>query len=251
MGKPCEGKEKSFYDSWTFIILVCLVLPIAFRSVAYAPFHIPSSSMKPTLLIGDFIFVSKYAYGYSRYSFPLGVPFFTGRTGDERPQRGDVVVFRPPSTPNIDFIKRVIGLPGDTIQMRGGELFINAKKVERMPMEDFVDEEEDGTVRRIKRYIETLPNGVSYATLDDEPTGRLDNTRMFKVPEGHYFMMGDNRDHSADSRTPGVSYVPEENLVGQAKIIFVSTSSKLWKFWEWGDSIRTERAFAPVTTVRR
>lgn len=239
-------KKKSFYDSWAFLILLCVVVPILFRSLLFAPFHIPSGSMKSTLLVGDFIFVSKFSYGYSRFSFPLGYPFFHGRIGSGRPDRGDVAVFRPPPNPQIDFIKRVVGLPGDTVQMKNSRLYINGQLVPRKRIEDFIATDAKGNSRVIKQYIETLPGGVSHRVLDDDSHGPLDNTRLFKVPEGHYFMMGDNRDHSSDSRTTTVGFVPEENLVGKANIIFISTASKLWKFWTWGEAMRGERFFTGI-----
>lgn len=239
--KKAENKKMRFYETWTFLILLCLVLPILLRSLWYAPFHIPSGSMKPTLLIGDYIFVSKSAYGYSRYSFPLGIRFFESRVFDKKPERGDVIVFRQPPNPRVDFIKRLVGLPGDKIQVKAGVLYINGKQVPRSRTDDFIEEDEDGSLRRYKRYIETLPNGVSYPVLDERQNGGLDNTPVFTVPDEHYFFMGDNRDNSADSRTNTVGYVPSENLVGKAELIFISTSSRLWKIWEWFTSMRTER----------
>ncbi len=237
-----KRKELRFYETWTFIILFCLILPLAVRSLVAAPFHIPSDSMKSTLLVGDFLFVDKSAYGYSRYSFPLGIPFFEGRINFTEPTRGDVIVFRPAPTPEIDFIKRLVGLPGDRIQVKKGELYINGTKVKREQIEDFVDIRPNGDHVRMKRYIETLPNGVSYETLDANPHGRLDNTLVYEVPEGHYFMMGDNRDNSSDSRVPSiVGFVPAENLVGKAERIFVSTEGSILAFWTWFDTIRTER----------
>lgn len=237
-------KKRPFHESWTFIILLCIGFPLLFRSLAYAPFHIPSGSMKPTLLVGDFLFVSKSSYGYSKYSFPLSPDLFSGRLLGEKPKRGDIVVFRPPSDTKTDYIKRLIGLPGDTIQMVNGELYLNGEKVKRVEDGVFEDAgEEDSRPRTIKRYIETLPNGVSYHIIDDINGSSTDNTPLYKVPEGHYFMMGDNRDHSADSRTRVVSYVPEENLVGRGDIIFFSTSSHFWEVWKWPTHVRPERVF--------
>jgi len=235
------NKKLRFYETWAFIIFFCLILPMSFRSLFYAPFHIPSGSMKPTLLIGDFIFVAKGAYGYSRYSFPLGIDLFSGRINAKQPKRGDIIVFRPPPTPGTDFIKRLIGLPGDSIQIIEGELYINNKKVERKRIEDFVEDEPNGSVQRYKQYIETLPNGVSYRVLDDISDNPLDNTPAFFVPNRHYFFMGDNRDHSADSRTTTVGLVPEQNLIGRTEIIFFSVSDSLWKFWNWFSTMRGER----------
>ncbi len=247
-----EKKKLRFYESWTFLILVCIVFPLVFRALIYSPFHIPSGSMKPSLLIGDFIFVSKSSYGYSRYSFaipllaPRGIGMFEGRKFSEQPKRGDVIVFRPPPTPHIDYIKRLVGLPGDRIQMKNGELYINGDKVERKRVEDFTDTDEDGNTRIIRHYKETLPNGVTYSVLDDELDGEWDNTEVYKVPEGHYFLMGDNRDNSADSRTPAVGFVPAENLVGRADVVFISTEDNLWKFWKWPWTMRGERFWTDI-----
>jgi len=242
-----QNEEKhSFFDSWTFIIIICIALPILFRSLVYAPFHIPSGSMKSTLLIGDFIFVSKFSYGYSRYSFPLGYKFFEGRVWNDLPQRGDVAVFRPTRTPRIDYIKRIVGLPGDTIRMKKGRLFINDVEVERRQVEDFVEIQPNGDTKRFRRYIETLPNGVSYMTLDEHYGDRLDNTDVFEVPKGHYFLMGDNRDNSADSRTDVVGFVPYENLVGRAEVIAFSSKSPIWQFWRWFTDLREGRFFKSI-----
>jgi len=233
-----------FYETWTFIIFICVIVPFAFRSLFYAPFHIPSSSMKSTLLIGDFLFVNKSSYGYSRYSFPFGIGFFEGRISDKAPERGDVIVFRPSTATYIDFIKRLVGMPGDKIQVKKGELYINGSKVDRVKIDDFIEDDETG--RSITRYRETLPNGVSYDVLDDNKNGALDNTDIFVVPDGHYFFMGDNRDNSADSRTDTVGFVPAENLVGKAERIIVSTKGSIWKFWTWGSTIRSDRAFNSI-----
>ena len=240
-------RKMRFYESWTFIIIVCLIFPLTLRSLVFSPFYIPSDSMKSTLLVGDFLFVDKSTYGYSRYSFPFGFPFFEGRINFTEPTRGDIIVFRPSPTPSIDFIKRLVGLPGDRIQMKQGELYINGTKVKREKIEDFVDVTPDGDHVRMARYIETLPNGVSYETLDANPHGRLDNTPEYTVPEGHYFMMGDNRDNSSDSRVRSVvGFVPQENLVGKATRIFVSTEDSLLKFWTWGSAIRGERFWQKI-----
>lgn len=231
-----------FYETWTFVIIVCIILPIAFRAFLYSPRHIPSSSMKPTLLIGDYLFISKFAYGYSKFSFPFGykVDYFEGRTGDNKPKRGDIIVFRPPNQPDTDYIKRLIGLPGDTIQMINGKLILNGEllPLEREP--DFMEETLDGRKFNIKRYKETLPNGVSYSVLDQVKDGAADNTEIFAVPEGYYFFMGDNRDNSEDSRKI-VGYVPEENLIGKAEIILFSNKSPFVKIWQWFGNFREGR----------
>jgi signal peptidase I len=177
--------------------------------------------MMPTLLIGDYIFASKFAYGYTRYSLPLSPPLFEGRIFGAEPRRGDVVVFRLPRDDATDYVKRLVGLPGDRVQMIGGALYLNGTAVKRERIDDFVYD--DGRPMRAKRWRETLPNGVSYETLDLQDNGFLDNTSVYTVPLGHYFMLGDNRDNSSDSRLlTQVGYVPYDHLVGRATIIFYS-----------------------------
>jgi signal peptidase I len=197
--------------------------------------------MEDTLLIGDYLFVSKSAYGYSRYSFPFGVIPFNGRFFASTPTRGDIVVFKFPRDNSTDYIKRLIGLPGDRIQVKEGTLYINDKAVPKVKADDYV-EYLGGEPHNVPRYRETLPNGVSYEVLDRDREGNLDNTEVFLVPEGHYFMMGDNRDNSDDSRA-SVGYVPFENFVGKAEIIFFSTngSARIWEVWKWPFAIRYER----------
>jgi len=243
-----NNKNKNFFESWTFVILICVVLPMCFRAVLYSPRHIPSSSMKSTLLIGDYIFISKFEYGFSSFSFPLGYKFkyFEGRIGGHKPQRGDIIVFRPSFEPSTDFIKRLIGLPGDKIQMKHGKLFLNGKQVPQKRISDFLDERENGAAVPIKRYIETLPDGFSYEVLDEVENGNADNTQEFVVPEGNYFFLGDNRDNSSDSRL-SVGYVPEENLVGKAEIVFFSNKSQFLRIWEWVVSFRGERFLIDLT----
>lgn len=223
------------------------LIAIVIRSLVVEPFNIPSGSMIPTLLVGDYLFVTKYSYGYSRYSFPWGrnLPYW-GRLGSGQPARGDVVVFRPSGDPGTDFIKRVIGLPGDKIQMRQGVLYINDKEVERKRIEDYIDGE-NPLSPPIPQYIETLPNGVSHRVLEASgDQGYLDNTPVYEVPADHFFMMGDNRDNSNDSRAPRfgfgdlgpdsvisnndllypVGFIPRENLIGPAQMLFWSYGPK-------------------------
>ncbi|HVG52038.1 MAG TPA: signal peptidase I, partial [Xanthobacteraceae bacterium] len=206
------------------VVVHALIIALVIRTFLFQPFNIPSGSMMNTLLIGDFLFVSKFSYGYSRFSFPFSPPLFSGRIpGSWTPDRGDVVVFRLPREDSTDYIKRLIGLPGDRIQMIDGLLHINGTPVKRERVADWTDPDNRVTV---KRWRETLPNGVSYETLDLQDRGMLDNTPVFTVPAGNYFMMGDNRDNSTDSRVPtersGVGFVPFENIVGKAQIIFFS-----------------------------
>jgi signal peptidase I len=229
------------------IVIQALLLALVVRTLLFQPFNIPSGSMKETLLVGDYLFVSKYSYGYSRYSLPYGLPLFTGRIWSAPPERGDIAVFKLPRDNSTDYIKRVIGLPGDRIQMRDGLLFINDEPVKREKMADWVTRDRFGSETRVPRFRETLPNGVSYETLDLDPNGFEDNTEVYEVPPGHYFMMGDNRDNSTDSRVPptsgGVGYVPFDNFVGRAEIIFFSVEEgeRAWEFWKWPWTVRWDR----------
>lgn len=261
-------KDNGFFETLRFLLTVGL-LAVALRSLFFAPFNIPSESMLPRLVVGDYLFVAKWPYGYSRYSFPFGALPIKGRIPAGEPNRGDVVVFKYPSNTNIDYIKRVIGLPGDIIQMKDGILFINGAAVPKEKMEDFVlpaspntlcrsvsggsefrVTKPDGSIEcRYPQYRETLPNGVSYAVIDQVAGSSGDDTDVFIVPENHYFMMGDNRDDSVDSRFPadgpsgGVGFVPAENLVGRAAIMFFSTdgSAEWFKPWTWLTAARFER----------
>ena len=220
--KPVKQQESG---TWETIKVVVQALLIAFvlRTFLFQPFNIPSGSMKDTLLVGDYVFVSKYAYGFSRYSFPFGFPPVSGRIFGSDPVRGDVIVFKLPRDNSTDYIKRLVGLPGDRIQVQEGVLYINGTAVPRVKIDDFIDDEDPDNPVRIARYRETLPNGVSYEVLDQTPFGALDNTQEYVVPPGHYFFMGDNRDNSLDSRVQSaVGYVPYENLVGRAEVIFFS-----------------------------
>ena len=231
------------------VIFHALIIALIIRTFLFQPFNIPSGSMKETLLVGDYLFVSKYTYGYSRYSIPFSPPLFSGRIWSGDPARGDVVVFRLPKDDTTDYIKRVIGLPGDKIQMVEGVLHINGEPVKRERIEDFVENEEGGRTTRVKRWRETLPNGVSYTTLDLIDNGFYDNTPVYDVPPDHYFMMGDNRDNSTDSRVLSqVGYVPLQNVVGKAQIIFFSIEEgeRAWELWRWPWSVRWGRLFSIV-----
>lgn len=244
-----KKKESGGLSDTVRVVIHALILAMIVRIFFYQPFNIPSGSMIPTLLVGDYLFVSKYSYGYSKYSFPFSPNLFSGRVWASEPKRGDVAVFKLPRDNETDYIKRVIGLPGDEIQMIGGVLQINGKAVQRKRIDDFVMEDAFGNVRRVARYRETLPEGISYPVLDLVPQGVGDNTQVYKVPEGHYFMMGDNRDNSTDSRVSNaVGYVPFENFIGRAEIIFFSAGgdSRFWEIWRWPGSIRWSRFFLLV-----
>ena len=222
-------------------MLYAMIIAVLVRTFAYEPFNIPSGSMIPNLLVGDYLFVSKFSYGYSRYSFPYGFGVFDGRIWGTPPERGDVAVFKLPRDNETDYIKRIVGLPGDEIQVLGGVLHINGQMVERFRLDDYVYRDRFGNHNKVKQYLETMPNGKSYRVLDSDPLGSLDNTPIYVVPQGHYFAMGDNRDNSSDSRVlQQVGYIPEENLVGRAEILFFSTngSARLWQVWRWPFSIR-------------
>ncbi len=223
-----------------------LIIAILIRSLLFQPFYIPSSSMEPTLLVGDRIFVSKYAYGYSKHSFPFSPNFSNERFFSKSPERGDLVVFKTPADNRTDYIKRLIGIPGDTIQFVEGEIFINNKKILRQKTESEKIIRCGNFLLKTDTYIETLPNGFKHLVVYKKK-GSLKNSKIFKVPENHYFLLGDNRDCSKDSRyLDSVGYVNNLNLVGKAKIIFFSNDtniSSLLKIWNLNNSFRLERLF--------
>ncbi|MBN9069546.1 MAG: signal peptidase I [Rhizobiales bacterium] len=229
------------------VIIQALILALVIRTFLFQPFSIPSGSMRPTLLEGDYLFVTKWAYGYSRYSLPFSPDIFSGRIWGSSPKRGDVVVFKFPPDPSLDYIKRVIGLPGDRVQMKHDVLYLNGVAVPRQKVGQIDNPDITEVNRPVDVYRETLPNGVSYDTLDLTPNGLGDDTREFVVPPGHYFMMGDNRDNSSDSRF-SVGYVPAENLVGRANIIFFSIAggASPLEIWKWPSELLASRLFTMI-----
>ena len=257
-------------------IIYALLIALTFRTLLFQPFSIPSGSMKPTLLIGDYLFVSKYSYGYSKYAVPYGnlLPdgVFGGRLFGSEPERGDVIVFRNPANEDEDYIKRLVGLPGDKIQMIRGVLNINGEPVKLERTESFIEPKNPGQARCVQganlerfgvpaaerdvvqsdrnlclkvQFIETLPGGLRHPVLDfDGPFNRLDDTDVLTVPHGHFFFMGDNRDNSQDSRRQhgGIGFVPEQHLIGRAEIILLSSDGPFWQFWNW----RADRFFKAI-----
>lgn len=242
-----SAKKQEGLGETLLTVVYAVVIAVMIRTFAYEPFNIPSGSMIPSLLVGDYLFVSKYSYGYSKHSFPLSLAPFSGRIMGSQPERGDVVVFKLPSDNKTDYIKRVIGLPGDTVRVQDGRLFINGQLVERQSHGEYVYRDTYGSVLRLDSYAEALPGGVSHPILEEGDNRRYDNTPEFAVPAGHYFMMGDNRDISLDSRAD-VGFVPAENLVGRAEFIFFSTdgSARIWEVWRWPFAMRFSRFFQGI-----
>lgn len=249
--RPKMRKSSGFWDTIR-TVAYAVIAAMVVRTVALEPFNIPSGSMIPTLLVGDYLFVSKYAYGYSKYSLPWSIDLFSGRLFGSEPERGDVAVFKLPRDNETDYIKRIVGLPGDRIQMKQGLLYVNDVPIERRQVENFTFTDVYGSSRTIAQFSEILPDGAAHHTLDANPNGNLDNTDVYAVPEGHFFAMGDNRDNSLDSRIDnaysGVGFIPAENLVGRAEFIFYSTNggAEIWEIWKWGEATRFERLFTAV-----
>ena len=231
-------------------VAIALLVALVLRTILFQPFTIPSRSMEPNLLIGDYIITSKFTYGYSGASVPLNPALTKGRILGGEPKRGDVIVFKTPAERNKDLIKRLVGLPGDRIQVQGGVLVVNGTPLKRVA--DGVGKPEacgPYAVKAPTRYVETNLEGRAYDTYDCDPNGPLDNTPVFLVPDGHYFFMGDNRDNSLDSRVDpmsnGVGYVPAKNLVGKAQIVLLSwdEDASIFKPWSWFSDARPGRFF--------
>jgi signal peptidase I len=252
MTVPAPDKDpdhdlKEIARTFAWAILIAVVI----RTFLFEPFNIPSSSMEPTLLVGDFLFVSKFGYGYSGLGTFWGLAPFTGRIMEEhKPQRGDVVVFKWPQDNSTDYIKRVIGLPGDTVQVKEGELYINGKAVPRAALATPLQDPAGPPLLYVTDYTERLPDGPEHIIRHMDRRPNLEDTPLFTVPPHHYFMMGDNRDNSRDSRDPtgGVGYVPEENIVGKAKVIFFSLGNgdAFWEIWKWPFDVRWDRLFRVI-----
>lgn len=230
-------------------VVYALAIALVLRVIVFQPFTIPSASMEPNLYEGDYIVVTKWSYGWSHHSIPFSPPLFKGRIFDRPAERGDIVVFKLPSDNRTDYVKRVVGVAGDRIQMKGGALFVNGEAVARTPLSPITADIGFGNMRQVARYAERLSNGRSYVTQDFGTDGQFDNTEVYIVPEGFYFMMGDNRDNSSDSRVPpadgGVGYVPAENLVGKARMVLLSwqPEASIFKPWTWILDARPSRFF--------
>ena len=246
--------EKGEISEFAKTAIIAVLLALIIRTFLYEPFNIPSGSMLPTLLVGDYLFVSKPAYGYSKYSFPFGMADFEGRMMGKKPKRGDVVVFRLPTNPSIDYIKRLVGLPGETIQVIAGRLYINGELVEREPVGLVQSDDNTDLIERpVMEYIETLPGGIMHRIYEESDNEELDNTPEYTIPANHYFMMGDNRDNSMDSRVSSlVGFVPFDNFVGRAEILFFSVNERAQLFnpLSWPGTMRFYRMFDLIGPVR-
>ena len=239
-------KKNSFFSNIKSI-LIAIFIALLIRSFIFEPFNIPSGSMKPNLLVGDFIFVSKYSYGFSKHSLPFSIPLIPEKIFSNTPERGDVVVFKTPENNRTDYIKRIIGLPGDKIEIKNGIIFLNESEILRKKLNDFIDTDNNTSNKRVRMYKEYFFN-KEINVLDITDNGIADNTQLFNVPENHFFVMGDNRDNSQDSRfISTVGFIPYENLVGKAQFIFFSLeNARFLQIWKWPNSIRYERIFQKI-----
>lgn len=239
-------KEESLIDTVKTLVYA-IIIAILIRSFLFEPFKIPSGSMYPTLYVGDYLFVSKYTYGYSKHSMPFSLPLFDGRVWADEPKRGDVIVFKFPQDNRTDYIKRIIGLPGDKVKLEKGRLYINGELVARKALEDFVIRDQAGNAERFRQYVEILPEGLEHKILEVSDNEKEDNVPELTVPQGSYFVMGDNRDKSDDSRV-NVGFVPFENLVGKARVLFFSHNNDgaWYKPWSWPKKVRWERLFNKI-----
>ncbi len=228
-------------------IAIAIFIALLIRSFLFEPFNIPSGSMKPNLLVGDFIFVSKWSYGFSRHSLPFSIPIIPNKIFSKYPERGDVVVFKTPENNRTDYIKRVIGLPGDKILIKNGNIIINNNLILKKRINDFIDNDNRVSNKRVRQYREYFFD-KDIDVLDITDKGIVDNTQLFNVPENHFFVLGDNRDNSQDSRFINtVGYIPINNLVGKAQFIFFSLeNSRFFEIWKWPYSIRGERIFKKI-----
>lgn len=259
IGKTTMSDEESTEETggilkemWDIVVVVvqALLIALVIRTFIFGLVIIPSASMVPTLLIGDYLYVTKYAYGYSKHSFPFSAAPFSGRIFGVEPKLGDIVVFKA-ADKKTDFIKRLIGLPGDKIQMIDGVMHINGKSVSKVQAPDFMEVDVYGNSQNHSRYVETLPNGVKHNTLDYGNT-RADNTNVFEIPKGHYFMVGDSRDNSNDSRFQDkVRMVSFEDIIGRADFLLISIANNgaAWQFWNWPDNLRTDRMFTSLDKI--
>jgi signal peptidase I len=240
-------KKKNELVETIVVIIEALVIALVFRTFLYQPFSIPTASMQSTLMIGDYFIANKWAYGYGKYSFPIALPFNGRFLEFGQPQQGDIVVFH--NITGEDYIKRLIGMPGDRVQVKEGRLYINGTMVERELVGEGTDINDRLQAMPVKIYRETLPSGVVHTIQEHSDSEPLDNTDEYVVPAGHYFMMGDNRDRSADSRVLSqVGYVSKDQLIGKAEARFFSITNNIppWQLWEWPANVRWDRMFQSV-----
>ena len=242
-----KTKKQNSFLSNVKSVSAAVFIALLIRSFVAEPFNIPSGSMKPNLLVGDFIFVSKWSYGFSRHSLPFSIPIIPNKIFSKYPERGDVVVFKTPENNRTDYIKRVIGLPGDKILIKNGNIIINNNLILKKRINDFIDNDNRVSNKRVRQYREYFFD-KDIDVLDITDKGIVDNTQLFNVPENHFFVLGDNRDNSQDSRFINtVGYIPINNLVGKAQFIFFSLeNSRFFEIWKWPYSIRGERIFKKI-----